>query len=160
MCSATGKVMQMPRPRTDLLQDHEEIELLLHDLLSAFDSGDRSVATEAFESFERRISAHLAFEDETLLPALAEIDRREADELAAEHRAIRARIDELAIADNLHLSRATQVHRLIDMLRTHAAREERTLYQLADSLADQPAVRSRLDRLRGGDRASSAQARE
>jgi hypothetical protein len=28
-----------------------------------FESGERSVATAAFESFERRISAHLAFDE-------------------------------------------------------------------------------------------------
>lgn len=142
--------MQTLSPHTDLLQDHEEIEQLLQDLLAAFETGERSVAASAFHVFDQRLSAHLAFEDETLLPALTEIDRREADEIAAEHAAIRARVDELAIADNLHLSRATQVHALVEMLRAHAAREEQTLYRLADSLAEQPAVRHRLDTLIGG----------
>jgi len=87
---------------------------------------------------------------------LAAIDRQEADEIATEHRAIRARVETLAIADNLHLSRATEVHQLVEMLRAHARHEERVAYRLADRLADEPALRDRLDDLLGVDRPTSA----
>lgn len=120
--------------------------MLLEELLAAFDSGERSVATPAFQAFDRRLTAHLAFEGEFLLPALAAIDPGEADVIAAEHRAIRLRVEELAIMDNLHLSRATQVRELVEMLRAHAQREDDVMYRLADRL-DQPVLRARLDML-------------
>jgi hemerythrin superfamily protein len=140
--------MSTDTPGARLLHDHQEIELLLDGLLAAFESGERSIATPAFQAFERRLSAHLAFEEEMLFPALAEIDRGEADALAADHQAIRLRVEELAIMDNLHVSRATQVHQLVEMLRAHARREESVLYRLADRLEDQPTMRARLDTLR------------
>ena len=137
--------MNTVEPHTRLLRDHAEIELLLQDLLAGFDSGERTVASSAFQAFDRRLSAHLAFEDEMLLPLLAGIDRQEADEIAAEHRAIRTRVETLAIADNLHLSRASEIHALVELLRAHARREEAALYWLADRAADQPTLRDRLD---------------
>jgi hypothetical protein len=144
--------MDTGQPKALLLRDHAEIEVLLQDLLVAFDGGDRSLATSAFQALDRRLSAHLAFEEEMLLPALAAIDPREADEISAQHRTIRARVEMLAVADNLHLSRANEVHEVVEMLRAHARHEERTLYGLADRLADQPALHDRLDDLLGVDR--------
>jgi len=137
--------MSTDKPGARLLRDHREIELLLEQLLAAFDSGERAIATPAFQAFDRRLSAHLVFEEEILLPALAEIDPSEADGILAEHKAIRSRVEELAIMDNLHVSRATQVHQLVEMLRAHAAREETVLYRFADRLEDQPAMQARLD---------------
>jgi hemerythrin-like domain-containing protein len=145
--------MDPEQPHSQLLRDHEEIEALLQDLLAAFETGERSVASRAFQAFERRLSAHLALEDEMLLPALAASSPREAEEIAAEHRSIRARLEEIAVENNLHVSRATEVRRFVQMLRAHAQHEERALYPLADRLANQSALRHRLDWLRGGARA-------
>lgn len=130
--------MDIDQPHVRLLQEHAELETLLDQLLAAFDSGDRSVATAAFHAFDRRLSAHFAFEETVLLPRLATSDPRAADDIRAEHAVLRAKVEELAIEDNLHVSRATQVHRLVDLLRAHAGREQAVLYPLAD----EPEVRA------------------
>lgn len=131
--------------RARLASDHQQIEELLVKLVDAFDSNDRDVATTAFEAFDRRLTAHLALEDE-LLPDFAVIDAAAAEQLTAEHRVIRARVDELGVADNLHLSRASAVRELVELLRRHVKREDTTLYAWADRV-DDPTLRPRLDRI-------------
>lgn len=122
--------------RARLGTEHAQIEELLVQLIDAFDSGDRDIATTAFTAFERRLSEHLALEDELLLPEFARFDAAEAEDLAAEHRIIRQRVEELGIADNLHMSRANAIRELVDMLRGHAHREDVGLYAWADRSVD------------------------
>ena len=114
------------------MADHDEISVLFDDLLAAFRSGDRDEAAAMFTRFERRLAAHLALEDELLLPALRRADPGEADALATEHRAIRTRLTELGIGVDLHVTRATWVAEFVDLLRAHARREDALLYQWAD----------------------------
>lgn len=138
--------------RGRLTADHQEIEEFLVRLIDAFDSGDREIATTAFKAFDRRLTAHLAFEDEVLLPEFAAVDPEGAAQIATEHRAIRARVDQLAIADNLHLSRATEIRELVEILRRHAEREEAWLYEWAERAIDS-------DRMAGGTEPSPASPR-
>jgi hemerythrin-like domain-containing protein len=117
-----------------MMADHAEISVLFEEVLDAFRCGDRDVAAEMFTRFEARLAAHLAAEDELLLPALERVDPEEAAALAADHRAIRARLTELGIGVDLHLTRASAVAELVEMLRAHARREDALLYRWADEV--------------------------
>lgn len=114
------------------MADHAEISALLDEVLVAFRCGDRDVAAAAFTRFEKRLGAHLSLEDELLLPELERIDPKEAAALAADHRQIRTRLTELGLGVDLHLTRASAVSELVEMLRAHAHREDALLYRWAD----------------------------
>jgi len=135
--------------RRQMMADHAEIAAAFEDVLAAFRSGDRTVAAEAFTRFEHRLLAHLALEDELLLPALRAVDPVEAAGLAEDHRQIRAQLTELGVGVDLHLTRATAVTRFVEELRAHAHREDALLYRWADqalAAIDRAAVVGRLPR--------------
>jgi len=118
--------------------EHVEINEALERLIGAFETGDQEVARSAFRDFDQRLMAHLKMEDELLLPEFAGIDPAEAELIAADHRAIRAKIDELAIGSDLHLTRLPAIRQLAEVLRAHAQREDEVLYRWVDrSFGDQ-----------------------
>jgi len=112
--------------------EHAGIDEALERLIEAFATGDHEVARAAFRDFDVRLSAHLALEDEVLLPAFATVDIDEAAAIAADHRAIRAKVDELAIGSDLHLVKLPAIRRLAEDLRAHAEREDELLYPWAE----------------------------
>jgi hypothetical protein len=115
--------------------EHDEINALFDLTLAAFRRGDRDEAREAFTTFEQRLEAHLAYEDDVLLPSLRRDHPAEAAELAAEHHRIRARLMELGVCVELHLARASWVAEFIDLLRGHARREDALLHRWASEPA-------------------------
>lgn len=118
--------------RESLLREHDELARALADLVRAYRTGDHQVAREVFRAFDAQLNAHLAFEDDHLLPAFAKFDAKEAQAIADEHRAIRACVDELGIGTDLHLTRLPAIETLAQRLRAHAQREDRVLYRWAD----------------------------
>ncbi len=127
----------VPRPglRPTMMSDHREIAVLFDEVLAAFRRGDREEAADTFARFERRLERHLDFEDDVMLPAMRRVVPEEAGTLAADHRQIRARLAELGVGVDLHLTRATWVAEFVELLRAHAAREDEVLYQWADDPA-------------------------
>jgi hypothetical protein len=117
--------------RGAMMADHADIATLFDDTLAAFRSGNRDEATAMFADFERRLEAHLAVEDDVLLPTLRRDHPDEAEALAADHARIRGRLAELAVGVDLHLTRADWIAELIDLLKAHAAREDALLYRWA-----------------------------
>ena len=115
-----------------LLQEHAEIDDAIDQLLRAYESGDHEVARTAFREFDKRLMAHLAMEDDLILPAFANVDPAEAEQISSEHRAIRAKVDELVIGSDLRLTRLPAVRLLAAALRAHAKREDEILYQWID----------------------------
>ncbi len=141
MCGAVVDTMTPSKGsglRDSLLEQHEEIDRSLAALVTAYETGDHGVARQEFREFDARLSAHLAFEEERLLPSFAAFDPGEAERIAAEHRAIRVAIDELGVGADLHLTRLPAIRALADMLRAHARREDSLFYRWAQEHA--PAV--------------------
>jgi hypothetical protein len=122
-----------PSVRANLLHDHEEIDRSLEHLVEAFATGDRDVARDAFRALDGQLSAHLALEDEVLLPQLAEIYPLEAGQLVREHLAIRAMLDELGVGTDLHATRLPAIRKLAETLRAHAQREDALFYPWIDT---------------------------
>jgi len=125
---------------TRLRLEHRAIDEALERLIRAYETGDQEVARVAFRDFDRHLTAHLSMEDELLLPAFAEFDPDEAADIAAEHRAIRARIDELVIGSDLHVTKLPAIRELAAALRSHAEREDRVLYRWIDQSSMKEAV--------------------
>jgi hypothetical protein len=137
-----------------MMADHAEISALFDEVLAAFKSGDRDLAALVFTRFERRLEAHLALEDELLLPPLRRVDPDEAAALSADHEWIRAQLTELGIGVDLHLTRATWVAAFVEKLRAHARREDALLYRWADDPTvpiDRTVVMGRLPRAHQGE---------
>lgn len=128
-----------------LLAEHAGLDASLERLLAAYRTGDRDVAAEAFGDFEGRLTDHFDLEERAIFPAFSEHEPREAAELAAEHAAIRTRVDELGVGVDLHATRLGAIEGLAQMLRAHAAREDRLLYPWADQTFSDPALRPYLD---------------
>lgn len=112
--------------------EHAGIDEALERLIEAFATGDHEVARTAFRDFDVRLAAHLALEDEVLLPVFATVNAAEAATIAADHRAIRAKVDGLAIGSDLHLVKLPAIRRLAEDLRAHAEREDAILYPWVD----------------------------
>lgn len=123
------------RTQASLRLEHEEIDAALERVLQAFATDDRDVARTAFREFDARFTEHLAMEEDLLLPEFSEVDPAEAAQIAAEHRAIRSKIDELAIGTDLHVTRIPAVKQLAETIRAHARREDALLYKWADRRA-------------------------
>lgn len=115
-----------------LLQEHAEIDDAIDGLIRAYESGDHEVARTAFRELDNRLMAHLAMEDDLILPAFADVDPVEAEQISLEHRAIRAKVEELVVGSDLHLTRLSAVRLLAEALRAHAKREDETLYRWID----------------------------
>lgn len=122
-----------PGLRANLVLEHEEIDRALARLVEAFGTGDRDVARDAFREFDTRLSTHLAFEEQVLLPEFAAFDPGEAAKIVDEHRIIRAAIDELGIGTDLHLTRAPAIRKLAETLLAHARRENALFYRWVDA---------------------------
>ena len=128
-----------------LLVEHARLDASLERLLAAYRTGDREAAAEAFGDFEDRLTDHFDLEERAVFPTFAEHEPREAAELLAEHAAIRARLEELGVGVDLHATRLGAIEGLAQLLREHAAREDRLLYPWADRTFSDPALRPYLD---------------
>jgi hypothetical protein len=131
-----------------LLDEHVRLGTLCNDVLATFEAGDREACDAAYRELERRIEAHLSFEDRELLPALARIDRTEADALAADHRSLRAQLTALGVGVDLHATRAHNIRTLIADLAKHAQREGQLMYRWVDEAFDEPTRSEWMRRLR------------
>ena len=125
-----------------LLREHAELEAGLQRLIEAFETGDQETARTAFREFDRQLAAHVQLEDDLLLPEFAAFDPLEAEQIAAEHRAIRTVIDELVIGSDLHLARVSAIRELAEVLRAHAQREDASLYRWVDRVYGDESVSS------------------
>ena len=154
----------MTSPTTDgvkarMISDHDDLDAFLDQLIAAYETGDRGAAASAYQELEARLKAHFAMEEELLFPEFARGEPREADELRAEHAAIRASLDELGVGVDLHQTRLPAMRELAGRLRGHAARENEAVYRWADRAFSDPARRAIFERaFTHGHRAAPAEA--
>ena len=115
-----------------LRREHSEIDQSLEDVLRACETGDQEIVRQALRDAERRLTAHVQFEEEELLPIFRAIAADEAAHIEADHREFRVRMDEVAVKSDLHLIRLPALRSLIDAVRAHARREDETMYACLD----------------------------
>jgi predicted amidohydrolase YtcJ len=125
-----------------LARDHERLDALFERLLSAFHANARSELCRLWAEFDSRLRAHLALEEEHILPEFAKVDPGEARSIAEEHVHIRRLLTELDIAVDLHLVGEQTVDALIKLLRAHARREDALMYRWAASHVEPAAQRT------------------
>lgn len=115
-----------------LLPDHHRrIEALLDELRSVARGDDRDALRDAWAALEDEVLAHLAAEEEHLLPAFAEDHPEQAQEIRADHTTIRTLLADLGVSVDLKRFSAGVADELAERLRAHARREDEGLYPWA-----------------------------
>jgi hemerythrin-like domain-containing protein len=127
-----------------LIMDHEDLDVLLDQLIAAYETNDREIAASAYAEVEHRLFAHFEVEEHALFPEFARTQPAETKRLLEEHRWIRARVEELGVGVDLHATRVGAIRELVQMLRSHASRENALLYRWADQTFSDPAAHARL----------------
>jgi hemerythrin superfamily protein len=123
-------------------QDHRAIEALLDDLAHCAETSSPALHA-TFNDLEQRLMAHMEAEEQYLLPLVEGSHSDEAERTRLDHARIRQLVSELGLAIEIHAVREPQVTELVQLLREHAAREDRTIYTLAGDRAS-TAVEHRL----------------
>jgi hemerythrin HHE cation binding domain-containing protein len=114
-----------------LAKDHEQLDALFERLLAAFHADAGRELCPLWAEFDSRLRAHLALEEELILPQFARVDPTEARCLADEHVRIRKLLSELDIAVDLHLAHERTIADLVTLLRAHGRREDALMYRWA-----------------------------
>ena len=121
---------------TYMVQSHQHLDALYARVLNAMHA-DAPDLCGLWTEFDHRLSAHMEAEERFLFPAFARVDRIEALALLRDHADIRAQMLELGVAVDLHELRFDKGRDLVELLRSHAAREDNLLYRWADQNLEQ-----------------------
>jgi hemerythrin len=109
-----------------LRREHDDMETHFQRVLDAAHGGDWRACDEIWDSFERALSEHIAFEEASLFPLYgASSSQREedAERLRREHDTLLKRME--AFGDELQMHHTTRAaDGLIAALRDHARRED------------------------------------
>jgi hemerythrin len=120
--------------RNELLQQHERLETTLRTLLDAAESVDPHDLQGVWTTFESELATHLETEERDLFPLVEAFHPEEVQALRLEHQRIRGLVSELGICCDLHSLNRASVLDLVQTLRHHAEREDRTLYRWLEEL--------------------------
>ena len=134
--------------REAMLTDHVSIERRLSRLVTAARMDDWDRLHAAWREVERDLSAHLAAEEELMLPRFERYDAATAAKIRAQHARIRAQLEALGVDLDLHALRVDAVEAFVARLKEHATGEERALYAWAQASLGEREKTSLLSRLK------------
>ena len=118
--------------RDKLTADHQRLEKRFDDVLRRLALDDRDETRDAWNEFDRGLTAHLDAEEKLILPAFAFAFPEEAAAIRKEHESIRAKLLELGVAVDLHSIRWPAAADFVAELRAHATREDALMYRWAE----------------------------
>ena len=118
-----------------LFAEHQRFDALFSQLLADMHAGDWSICQATWNVFERDLLEHMAAEEALVLPTFERVNPAETAKLREEHVAVRHWLAELGVCLELHAVKEANVQRLVESLRSHAAREDALLYRWATKLA-------------------------
>lgn len=118
--------------RESLGDDHRAIDRRLSDLANAVEGADFRTILQVFREIDGGLRAHIDGEERYLFDRFDELHAAEIGELRREHEDFRRTLDELSIQTELHTLRKESVDDLVARLRSHAVKEDHTLYKWAD----------------------------
>jgi len=120
----------MSDPQTELLRDHAEAERLLGLVQQSVDGDDCcDDLRAAWAQLESMLLDHMHTEERFFFAHVADEHRDEVERLRAEHARIRSALAKIGVEIELHSLRKPEVEALSQLLREHAAFENRTLYR-------------------------------
>jgi hemerythrin len=118
--------------RESLGDDHRAIDRRLSDLANAVEGADFRTILQVFREIDRGLRAHIDGEERYLFDRFDELHAAEIGKLRREHEEFRRTLDELSIQTELHTLRKESIDDLVARLRSHAVKEDHTLYKWAD----------------------------
>jgi hemerythrin-like domain-containing protein len=127
--------------RGALVTEHAELHRLFQDVLEAFRADARVEAGRLWNQFDRRLQAHMAMEEQHLLPVFEQVDAPEAAALRREHDKLRNRLLQLGIGVDLHLTNQKQIEGFVEEFEAHARREDKLLYRFAEQTLSNESAR-------------------
>lgn len=148
MGRAEAPIIMGMNPRALLIEDHERLEQIFVDLKAAFALGDREEVARLWTAFDAGLTAHLAAEEEHILPLFKEVDAKEAETVLKDHERIRAGLADLAVRVDLHMVRKLEADAFVEHIQAHARRENELMYRWAEQHLDEESRVSLLGRLR------------
>ena len=133
--------------RTLLSGEHARLEKVFDDLLAAVAANATAEAAKLWSEFDARLLAHLELEEQHILPLFARAHPTEAARIHEEHAQIRSALLKLGVGVDLHLARAEVISHFVELLRTHAAREDKLMYAWSEEHLDPKLRATLLERL-------------
>ena len=121
--------------RHELVKQHASLEAAVQELLRRASQPDQRELQKSWAAFETDLLRHLDLEEQSLFALVESAHPEEIRELRVEHDRIRDVVGELGIYCDLHAVRKHALDRLVRMLRSHAEREDATLYRWVDEQA-------------------------
>ena len=116
-----------------LIEDDARIQRLVRALLEDVKRWDEPRARLSWDRFDRALRSHMLLEEERMLPLFEATASVEAAKLRAEHHQLRRWLDQLGIDLDLQSFSPDAADGLLQLLRTHEAHKERTLYAWAEA---------------------------
>ena len=117
--------------RVVLPAHHRQIEYACVGLMAAAMLNDRRVIGQAFRELEYELLEHLTAEEELMFPAYELSEPAEAHQLRADHARLRELLASVAVAIELQAIHLDDLQALVDLLRSHAQREDASMYRWA-----------------------------
>ncbi|MET0592906.1 MAG: hemerythrin domain-containing protein [Polyangiaceae bacterium] len=117
-----------------LLADHQHFDALFAQLLADMHDGEWCICQGTWSRFERELLEHMAAEEALVLPIFEVVNPGETARLREEHATVRRLLADLGVRLELHAVKEEHVQRLVESLRSHAAREDALLYRWAARL--------------------------
>jgi len=139
MLSALGSSMMQTQHKCSghidlpelLSRDYQRLEKVFEDITVAFRANAHEEVHRLWREFDNGLRAHLDLEENFILPEFSKFDPVSAQELAREHIQIRTTLNEFAISLEHNFSRCEAVFNFVELLKTHAKREDALMYQWA-----------------------------
>lgn len=117
--------------REKLLAEHRFLDEQYQTLLEAARASDLQTLSTLWTGFERRLIAHMDGEERYILAVLEARHAQIVTSIRDEHHRIRNLIATVGMSTDLHAVRLRALEDLGKLLREHAAREEKSIYQIA-----------------------------
>ena len=114
-----------------LAEHHRAMEAACTELLGHTYADEPFELVAEYRRFEREVRAHLAAEEDLLLPRYAQHAPDDARKLLDDHEELRRLLYRIGVDVELHIVRAATVDQLVARLRAHAAHEDAGLYAWA-----------------------------
>ena len=118
--------------RQSLGSDHEAIDQRLADLANAVEGANFPTILRVFRDVDRGLRAHMYGEERYLFEHFEQSHPQDIRALRQDHDRFHRKLDELMIQTELHTLRKESIDALVSELRSHAAKENETLYKWAD----------------------------
>jgi len=118
--------------RESLGSDHEAIDQRLADLANAVEGANFPTILRVFRDVDGGLRAHMYGEERYLFEHFEQSHPQDIRALREDHDLFHRKLDELMIQTELHTLRKESIDALVSELRSHAAKENETLYKWAD----------------------------